>query len=184
MDVICGTCRMGTSVKCDSSGRCYDFCLNCCKDVTNNCIKVVGEKERGMNLEKDIAAGVNGLDIIFSAETLTQVCHGLAYQAGWWTNLKTGEDTTKADNEMEKLMLIVTEVSEAVEGYRGDLMDDKLPHRKMIEVELADAVIRIFDMAGAKGYDLGSAIAEKLIYNSQREDHKIENRKKEGGKRV
>lgn len=26
-------------------------------------------------------------------------------------------------------------------------MDDKLPHRPMIEVELADAVIRIFDMA-------------------------------------
>ncbi len=40
-----------------------------------------------------------------------------------------------------------------MEGERKDLMDDKLPHRKMAEVELADALIRIFDYAGAYGYD-------------------------------
>lgn len=180
---VCVTCGLETTIKCDSSG-CYDYCIRCCKGISNSQIKTVEEKEIGLDLEKDIVEGVNGVDIIFSAETLTQVCHGLAYQAGWWTNLETGEDTTKDDNEMEKLMLITTEVAEAAEGYRKNLMDDKLPHRKMIEVELADAVIRIFDMAGAKGYDLGSAIAEKLVYNSQREDHKLENRKKEGGKRV
>ena len=37
-------------------------------------------------------------------------------------------------------MLIVSEIAEAMEGERKDLMDDKLPHRKMAEVELADAL--------------------------------------------
>ena len=38
----------------------------------------------------------------------------------------------------------------------------------MVEVELADAVIRIADLAGALGLDLGGAIAEKLEYNRNR----------------
>jgi NTP pyrophosphatase (non-canonical NTP hydrolase) len=75
-----------------------------------------------------------------------------------------------------------SEISEAMEGDRKDLMDDKLPHRKMREVELADAVIRIFDLAGAYEMDLGEAIAEKMVYNQNRADHKIENRSQSGGK--
>jgi hypothetical protein len=69
-----------------------------------------------------------------------------------------------------------------MEGARKGLMDDKLPHRPMLEVELADAVIRIFDMAGGLHLDLGGAIAEKLAYNASRADHKPENRIKPGGK--
>lgn len=137
-----------------------------------------------MDYKKEVFDGVNGIDILLCGDTLTRVCHGLAHSSGWWTDLKTGEDLREHDNEMEKLMLVVTEVAEAAEGYRKDLADDKIPHRKMVEVELADAVIRIFDLAGAKGYDIGGAIAEKLVFNSTREDHKLENRKKEGGKRL
>lgn len=66
------------------------------------------------------------------------------------------------------LMLIVTELSEALEGDRKQLMDDHLPKRSMLEVELADAMIRIFDMAGGLGLDLGGAIMEKLEYNRNR----------------
>jgi hypothetical protein len=53
----------------------------------------------------------------------------------------------------------------------------------MLEVELADAVIRIFDMAGGLGLDVGGAIAEKLVYNGKRADHKPENRRDVGGKK-
>ena len=53
----------------------------------------------------------------------------------------------------------------------------------MAEVELADAVIRIFDLAGLCGFDLGGALTDKLIYNTKRLDNKKENRVKEGGKR-
>lgn len=69
-----------------------------------------------------------------------------------------------------------------MDGHRKNLMDDKLPHRKMLEVELADAVIRIFDLAGAMNLDVAGAIAEKIAFNTHRPDHKPENREKEGGK--
>lgn len=53
----------------------------------------------------------------------------------------------------------------------------------MLEVELADAVIRIFDMAGGLDLDLGGALVEKLEYNKNRADHNIEERLKDGGKK-
>jgi NTP pyrophosphatase (non-canonical NTP hydrolase) len=119
-----------------------------------------------------------------AGEDLQRICREQAHSADWWTALETGEDkaATGNFNIPEKLMLIVSEISEAMEGHRKNLQDDKLPQRKMLEVELADAVIRIFDLAGACRMELGTTIAQKLDYNSKREDHKIENRLKEGGK--
>ena len=90
----------------------------------------------------------------------------------WWYHPVTGEPLNR--NKGELLMLIVSEISEALEGERKDLMDDKLPNRKMAEVELADALIRIFDYAGAYGYDLEGAYREKRSFNDTREDHKKE----------
>lgn len=86
-------------------------------------------------------------------------------------------------NTGEMLMLMVSELAEAMEGDRKNLMDDKLPHRPMIEVELADAVIRIFDFAAGKGLDLGGAFVEKMTYNEKRHDHTVEGRLAEGGKK-
>jgi NTP pyrophosphatase (non-canonical NTP hydrolase) len=111
---------------------------------------------------------------------VTSFCHIAACESGWW---KYTDGKIQDFNVPEKLMLVVSEVAEAMEGFRKDLMDDKLPHRKMIEVELADALIRICDLAGAMQLDLGGAVAEKLLYNASRDDHKPENRAKEGGKK-
>lgn len=80
-------------------------------------------------------------------------------------------------------MLMVSELAEAMEGHRKNLMDDKLPTRKMFEVELADCVIRIFDAAHGLGYDLAGAMSEKLAFNAVRVDHTAEHRKSEHGKR-
>lgn len=123
-------------------------------------------------------------NIIVAGNILQGNCHGAARASGWWTDINSGMpiDIYQKHIVGEKLMLIVSEVAEAMEGHRKNLNDDKLPHRKMVEVELADAVIRIFDLAGAMGLDMGGAIAEKMAYNAIREDHKIENRKAAGGK--
>ncbi len=107
-------------------------------------------------------------------------CHGRAKAAGWYTDLKTGEPLKR--NVPEMLALVHSEVSEALEGYRKNLNDTHLPNRLSVEVELADALIRIVDLAGYLNLDLGGAYAEKLCYNAQRKDHKIENRLKENGK--
>ena len=114
---------------------------------------------------------------------LQDVCHRLAKVAGWWDDPATGAPYIVADKVAEKLLLIHSEISEATEGFRKDLMDDHLRKRKMIEVELADAVIRIMDLAGALDLDLGGAIAEKLDYNAKRPDHKAAARNGQGGKK-
>jgi|SRR5690625_5216132 len=105
---------------------------------------------------------------------VSRLCYGLSVEAGW-------HDTPREVGTM--IALIHSEASEALEGFRKDLKDDHLTHRKMAEVELADAVIRIFDLAGSQGFDIGSAMMEKLLYNTQREDAKPENRAKKNGKK-
>lgn len=136
------------------------------------------------NTIEDVERCLIKLAPMLAGDYLTSACHGAAYKAGWWTDLETGEDKNETGNFNvgEKLCLIHSEISEAMEGDRKGLMDDKLPHRQMLEVELADAVIRIFDLAGAMKLDVGGAITEKLEYNASRADHKIENRKAAGGK--
>ena len=99
----------------------------------------------------------------------------------WWHDLETGARLDR--NKGELLMLIVSEIAEAMEGERTDIMDDHLPHRKMAEVELADALIRIFDYAGAYNYDLSGAFEEKMKYNAARKDHTKEARLAQGGKK-
>jgi NTP pyrophosphatase (non-canonical NTP hydrolase) len=93
---------------------------------------------------------------------LTHTCHERARCAGWWNDPHTGEDLIAKRNVGELLCL---------------------PERSSLEVELADALIRIFDLAGAYGLDLGGALVEKLEYNEKRADHKPENRRQEDGKR-
>lgn len=99
--------------------------------------------------------------------------------AKWW---HTEEGERLERNKGELLMLITSEIAEAMEGERKGLMDDKLPHRKMAEVELADALIRIFDYSAAFGYDLEGAYQEKRAYNAVREDHTHEARAQANGK--
>ncbi len=66
------------------------------------------------------------------------------------------------------LMLVVTELSEALEADRKKLMDDKLTHHKGVTVEIADAIIRLMDLGYGLGLPVAEAMAEKLAYNRTR----------------
>lgn len=121
--------------------------------------------------------------LVASVNVLVEQCHGAAEVVGWWTDLDTGLSTKAAKNVPEKLMLIVSEVSEAMEGHRTNKPDQHIPEFLNVEVELADAIIRICDLSGAKGYRLAEALAAKMQYNSTRADHKLENRAGTNGKK-
>lgn len=118
-----------------------------------------------------------GADTVIN--NLAKEVHELNHK--WWVDLETGEPIER--NVGELLMLIVSEAAEAMEGHRKNLRDDKLPHRTMEEVEMADILIRVLDYCAGRGLDIGGAFVEKMEYNKTREDHKRENRLKANGKK-
>lgn len=120
-------------------------------------------------------------EILHATQILVNACHGRAWNSGWYHDPKTGEEIQRNHGEM--FALIHSEISEALEGHRKNLMDDKLPDRKMVPVELFDAVIRSLDMIGRYYPDDVPALLEKMKYNDSRADHKPENRLKADGKK-
>lgn len=114
-----------------------------------------------------------------SLNLLCQRVH--AANAKWWKDPATGQPIQR--NKGEQMMLIVSEISEAMEGARKNLKDDHLPHRTMEEVEMADAIIRILDYCGGHGLDLEGAFEDKMTYNAQRRDHTNEARLTADGKK-
>lgn len=112
---------------------------------------------------------------------MQDMIHGANVSKGWWSDLETGK--RKERNPLELICLMHSELSEAMEGVRKDLMDDHLTNRKMVEVELADTIIRILDFAGGFDLDVAGAVYEKFRYNETRKDHSVEERKKANGKK-
>lgn len=93
-------------------------------------------------------------------------CHAASLSAGWWT--KNAEGEASLENPLlvpTKLCLIHSEISEAMEGHRKDQPDDKLPHRKMVEVELADAAARYADEVRAQyATELRDALKVRVLF--------------------
>src|SRR4030042_6508519 len=84
---------------------------------------------------------------------LQKEVHRNARDHGFWTN---------SHNIGEKIALIHSEISEALEAYR-----QSQPLSSVAE-ELADTVIRILDLAEYLGMDIQSAIEEKHKINMNR----------------
>jgi hypothetical protein len=101
----------------------------------------------------------------------------------WWHDIDTGAPLDR--NVGELLMLIVSEIAEAMEGHRKNLLDDKLPAMPMFDVEIADVLIRLLDLAAGLGRhrSIAEAFFLKMEYNRTRADHQIENRRLPNGKK-
>ena len=92
--------------------------------------------------------------------------HDTAKRKGWY-------DQTRTIPEL--LMLVVSELSEALEEARkpdarwGEVYYGDNDKPEGLPIELADAIVRIVDMAAHLGIDLDEAVRLKMAYNERRE---------------
>lgn len=108
---------------------------------------------------------------------LVEITHSNAKEKGFWEDwdsiawedgLPKNEDSTLDIDELynnaiaTRLMLIVSEVSEALEALRKDDTDN-------FAEELADVVIRVCDLAGGLDIDIEKEILNKIERNKSRE---------------
>ena len=87
-----------------------------------------------------------------SLNELANICHSIAVQKGFWDEKR---------NIGEALMLIVTELAEAMEAHR---VQDQENFRE----EIADAFIRLLDLCGGLKIDIEGEIDRKSQKNKNR----------------
>lgn len=127
---------------------------------------------------------------------LCQVIH--EFNTQWWRDPATG--APKDRNVGEMIALMHSELSEALEAHRKNLMDDKLPQFHGIDVELVDCIIRACDLLGQRyqqrvidkqgdpvrvppAYTPGDILYDKCHYNAKRADHRPASRLADHGKK-
>lgn len=101
---------------------------------------------------------VLGAPVAAQLTTLSKLINAYMKAQGFWTS----------DNTGEKIALMHSELSEALEADRKGLMSDHIPGFTGVAEELADVMIRILDFAGHHKIDLGDALIEKMQFNITR----------------
>ena len=133
-------------------------------------------------MENDKSIRVTWLDTDILHDVLNEaakICRAEADK--WYHEPLTGAPLSL--NHGERFALMHSEISEAMEAHRKDLMSVHLPKRKGVEEELADALIRIFDYCGDNNLNIGDVFVEKMQYKRQRQDHTNAARIAPGGKK-
>ena len=115
---------------------------------------------------KDLAAARAVEDTMYFVESynvLAERVHATCVEKGFWPR-------NLADrNDGEAIALMHEELSEALWALRhGNPADEKLPAFTNLEVELADAIIRIMDYGKGRGLRVAEALVAKMAYNATR----------------
>lgn len=117
----------------------------------------------GRALGEDVGAQIGEAFIISTSAplltALAKVCDSRSAAKGF-TNARSVEG--ELDLFLAKLMLVVSECGEIAEAARKPELRPEIPE------EFADVIIRVLDMCGALGIDIGLAVAEKLQKNAAR----------------
>lgn len=91
--------------------------------------------------------------------------HNVAVTKGWWD----GYNDADVNHEAVKVANVHREVSEAMEAIsRGNPLSEKIPEFTQLEEELADVLLRVFDVAEGLNLLLVEAVNAKLRYNKNR----------------
>lgn len=108
-------------------------------------------------------------------DTFLEECHKTAVEKGFYDNVDPNDERVIGT----QIALMHSELSEALEEVRdGNIgvyytnkSNGERIHMKPegLPVELADCIIRIFDLCAALNIDLYRALEEKMDYNNHRE---------------
>lgn len=105
-------------------------------------------------------------DCALALDILARGINEWAERKGFWTFT----DPVPLESSLiksTKLMLVVTELAEAVEGLRKPIPSTIPPYTNE-EEEIADAIIRLLDYAGQYNLRIGEAVIEKIALNEGR----------------
>lgn len=101
-----------------------------------------------------------------SFSNMSRRCGALAEEKGFWDKMPAHDSGSVA----KRLLLTISEIIEGFEGYRkGEGASDHIPEFTPLEEEIADAHIRLMDLAAIEGLRVGEAIVAKLKFNAGRE---------------
>ena len=134
-----------------------------------------------MTREEEMLQHVAYAESATNLNSLSQAIFGMTKTLGWIQKDENGHFIPRSIPI--KIALMHSELSEALEAARKGEMSNKLLGRTGLEEEYADIIVRVLDSAGELNMDIHGTILAKLRYNASREDHKLENRNKPGGKK-
>lgn len=123
--------------------------------------------EAANQARKDLGEAV-GYSEPVSLNEFSKECYEASKAKGWY-------DDANADDIVTKLCLVHSEISESLEEYRNNkglteiyYNPDNPNKPEGFPIEIADALIRIFDICGANGIDIENAVRLKMKYNKTR----------------